>query len=257
MPSTATITAFYTFTANTKARATQVNANFDVFRGHIIPISPNTITAESLTWDIGSADYRWRSGYFRSIDLTSNTTTGNAISIEGLTSGASGAILFKIGGTEYFRVQAATGNTATAEIGQYAVSTGYTLGASGVTSSANMVGTTITLNCSGKPVEIYAQALEGVINEIDITSFGNASLGSIGTQVTLFKDGGTLSSWNFVLQLTGLTTSSKTISYPITSIRYTDINSTAGSHTYHLFYNVNGGVFVINNFRLIAKENTF
>ena len=59
MPSTATITAFNQFTAQTLIRSAQMNANFDVFRGHIIPVDPNTSTASDATYDLGASSYRW------------------------------------------------------------------------------------------------------------------------------------------------------------------------------------------------------
>lgn len=74
MPSTATITAFYNFTANTKARASQVQGNFDVFRGHLLPVSPSTATAIDNTYDLGSTEYRWRALYLPS---TYGTTTAD------------------------------------------------------------------------------------------------------------------------------------------------------------------------------------
>ena len=75
MPSTATITTFYSFMANTKARASHVNNNFDVFRGHIIPISTDTQTASDGSYDLGSVDYRWRSLYSQQVNLEGLTTT--------------------------------------------------------------------------------------------------------------------------------------------------------------------------------------
>lgn len=69
MPSTATITAFYTFTQNTKARASQVNTNFNVLRGHIIPIDPNTTTSNDITYDLGSSEHRWRYVYAQNLRL--------------------------------------------------------------------------------------------------------------------------------------------------------------------------------------------
>lgn len=75
MPSSATITTFYTFTANTKARASQVNANFDIFRGHILPVSPNTQTAINNTYDLGSSEYRWRTLY---LPTSAGTITASA-----------------------------------------------------------------------------------------------------------------------------------------------------------------------------------
>lgn len=105
MPSSATITAFYNFTANTKARATQVNANFDVLRGHLVAIDPNTATAATTeTYDLGSTEYRWRTGYFREVDLKSNTTTGQALQIVGDTAAGQGAFLLKHGGNIRARI---------------------------------------------------------------------------------------------------------------------------------------------------------
>lgn len=63
MPSSATITTFNTFVAGTKARASQVNENFSNFRGHSLPIDPNTATAVDATYDLGASDRRWRNIY--------------------------------------------------------------------------------------------------------------------------------------------------------------------------------------------------
>lgn len=105
MPSSATITAFYSFTANTKARASYVNTNFSNYRGHIIAIDPNTATAATTeTYDIGSTEYRWRTGYFRDIDIKANTSTGQALSIIGDTAAGQGAFLIKQGGNIRARI---------------------------------------------------------------------------------------------------------------------------------------------------------
>jgi len=77
MPSSATITAFYEFAANTKARASEVNSNFSVFRGHLIPIEPLTIAASNITHDVGSDEHRWRTGYFKYMDFDRNTSTSS------------------------------------------------------------------------------------------------------------------------------------------------------------------------------------
>lgn len=75
MPSSATITAFYSFTAGTKARASQVNANFNVFRGHFLPIDPNSIASINNTYDLGSTEYKWRAGYITQINSTTISTS--------------------------------------------------------------------------------------------------------------------------------------------------------------------------------------
>lgn len=102
MPSSATITTFYTFTANSKARASQVNNNFSIFRGHLLPIDPNTITATDMTYDLGSDEHRWNNVYTKYIDLKSSTST-STLTILGDTSNTLGAFLFDIEGLEVAR----------------------------------------------------------------------------------------------------------------------------------------------------------
>lgn len=69
MPSTATITAFYTFSANTQIKSSEHNANFNNFRGHLIAIDPNTATAAAtLTYDLGATDKYWRAGYIGQVN---------------------------------------------------------------------------------------------------------------------------------------------------------------------------------------------
>lgn len=63
MPSTATITAFYTFVPLTKIRSAHVNNNFDVLRGHSLPINTDTQTSSNLTHDLGGDGHAWRGVY--------------------------------------------------------------------------------------------------------------------------------------------------------------------------------------------------
>lgn len=58
-----TISSFFSFTPNTKARATEVNANFNNFRGALLPINEDTSTASNNEHDIGSSDYYWNTFY--------------------------------------------------------------------------------------------------------------------------------------------------------------------------------------------------
>jgi hypothetical protein len=64
MPSSATVTSYNTFIANTRAKSSEVNTNFSIYRGHNLPIDPNNPAAIDNTYDLGSTEYRWRSGYF-------------------------------------------------------------------------------------------------------------------------------------------------------------------------------------------------
>lgn len=72
-----TITSYNTFTAGTKARATQVNTNFNNYRGTLIPIHPSLPSATTLSYDLGTTEYRWDSYYGRVINLVGMTSTVN------------------------------------------------------------------------------------------------------------------------------------------------------------------------------------
>lgn len=150
MPSTATITAFYSFTANTKAKASQVNTNFSNFRGHIIAIDPNTTTAINETYDLGSTEYRWRTGYFRDIDFKSNTTTGNSVVVKG----SSGSFEIFIGGNT-------VGSFDTSGLivsGRHLITPTYSSNLSGVDMNtitmSPISGSTVSLSSIGKPIKI-------------------------------------------------------------------------------------------------------
>lgn len=101
MPASATITSFYTFTANTKARASEVNTNFSNFRGHSIPIDPNTTTAIDNTYDLGSTSWRWRNAYVvqpivNSVYFNGQTTTSSPV-LKAQTSVTAGAFEILLG----------------------------------------------------------------------------------------------------------------------------------------------------------------
>lgn len=169
MPSTATITAFYTFAANTKARANYVNTNFSNYRGHIVAIDPNTATAAATeTYDLGSTEYRWRTGYFREVDFKSNTTTGQALQIVGDTAAGSGAFNFHVGstlpaqigyngfqGNLYGHLNKPIELTTTGSTGQI---TRVILSAATITTNNTYInGASITITTIGRPVEIVLQ----------------------------------------------------------------------------------------------------
>lgn len=173
MPSTATITAFYSFTANTKAKASQVNTNFSNFRGHIVAIDPNTTTAINETYDLGSTEYRWRTGYFREIDLKSNTTTGQSLQIVGDTSSGNGKFNFHIGSTIpaqvtnngfegylYGSLNKPIGITTTASYGQISKTVITEFFSSG--GGSYITGLSITHQSFGRPIEVMLKANTGV-----------------------------------------------------------------------------------------------
>ena len=63
MPSTSTITTFYEFTPQTVIKSSYVNANFQNFRGHILPINTDSASSSNYTHDLGAPDHYWRSSY--------------------------------------------------------------------------------------------------------------------------------------------------------------------------------------------------
>lgn len=74
MPSSATITAFYNFTALTTIRSSEVNSNFDAIRGNYIPIDPSTATsAATITYDLGASDHAWRNLYAKGLHIYGDT----------------------------------------------------------------------------------------------------------------------------------------------------------------------------------------
>jgi len=174
-----TITAYNTFTANTKARASQVNANFDNHRGTLVPINSNTATASNLTHDLGSTEHRWRNGYVSEMYLGQTTsgyriyddaTASGSLTFEKLTSSpTAGAIIFRLGGTTSARVlptgfdgeTVAPGTlpytahptraaTTTAATGGIAISP--TISAIGIVTTAAyaLPSSTITISCTGQ-----------------------------------------------------------------------------------------------------------
>lgn len=84
MPSSPTITNFYSFSPNTRARASQVNTNFSAFRGHLIPIEPNTLAASDGVHSVGSPDHKWEYGYFYGLMLGGSISTHPESPIKGI-----------------------------------------------------------------------------------------------------------------------------------------------------------------------------
>ena len=100
MPSSNTITAFNTFVAGTKARAEQVNTNFSVFRGYIIPVDPTSSAAVSgFNYGLGTATYRWGDSYIEKVNFGRTTTSWQ---IADATTAADDLVVSQ-GGTEKYR----------------------------------------------------------------------------------------------------------------------------------------------------------
>lgn len=67
MPSDNTITTFYDFAAGTKAKSSQVDANFALIRGHWNPIDGSTTSFADNAYDLGKTDAQWRNLYIKNL----------------------------------------------------------------------------------------------------------------------------------------------------------------------------------------------
>lgn len=74
-----TITTYNTFVKDTKARATEANNNFSNHRGTLVPINTDTASASDGVHDNGTAEHRWRVGYYGTLNLEGSTSTVNPI----------------------------------------------------------------------------------------------------------------------------------------------------------------------------------
>ena len=67
----------YNFVAGTKARGTEVNSNFEWFRGHYLPVTQSGTWANTTgIYDLGSSSFTWRAIYLAN---TSTAFNGNSV----------------------------------------------------------------------------------------------------------------------------------------------------------------------------------
>lgn len=76
MPSGYTAPAWYTFTADTLADAAQVTNNFDLFRGHIIPIDASTGASDTgQNYTLGGPNHYWGKVYAAGIEANTGASS--------------------------------------------------------------------------------------------------------------------------------------------------------------------------------------
>jgi len=110
MPSPNTITAFYSFSPLTTIRSAQVNNNFGLFRGHLMPIDASATSFANHSYDLGTETYSWRTGHMQWGNFYQNTTS----SIPAAPAAGRMALYFKNDGLLYKKnpagVEAAVGS---------------------------------------------------------------------------------------------------------------------------------------------------
>jgi hypothetical protein len=251
MPSSATITAFYSFTANTKARASQVQNNFDVFRGHFIPVHPSTATSVGSTYDLGSAEYRWRNAYFKSAFMGS-TSTGYSIEESTTTSDA---LLFNQNGSNKFVINSSLNMTATAAKGQFGLSSYIEFGSAstsgGFGHEEHITNSTLTIQTIGKPVMLCLCNYDDTAVASAVQIGSGSTIATVEGYLILLRNGTQVRRAN--LGFSGSTAASG-LTFEIPSVTFIDM-ATSGSVVYSLKAWIRpNNTFYVYNMRLHAKE---
>lgn len=231
-----TITAFYSFTANTKAKSSEVNTNFNNFRGNIIPINDDTQTASDNTHDLGSTEHRWRNAYGVKYYYAGETTTtyseGNSTGgINFIIDGATSGVFAKYSGVT---------NTVSRSggISQVSLNVGLT---SNTVGAVEVSAAVMTINTGGIPYLFEAFAYSGdTVASILFTS------PAVQANFYWTRDGATFGTSQLINQ-----TNSR---LPVSSINTIDLSST-GTHTYRFFMAVTPtlGTLSIRYAHIIAR----
>lgn len=232
MPSTATITAFYTFTQNTKARASQVTNNFSAFRGHIIPIEPLTVTSADITYDLGSDEHRWRTGYVKTLDFDRSTSTASA-TIEADANTNTGEIVFKLDGVEKARINASGISKSTNEIFSSVFTNSWS------TSTMSEIATlSLSITGSGRPVRVgltYEGGQTAFINNISyvaLTANTNTASGICGFEICRNTVTSVILSTQIKIGNITIGANLPTIRLTPSSLEATDWSATSGTNRY-------------------------
>jgi hypothetical protein len=243
MPASTTITAFYTFTANTKARASEINNNFSNFRGHLIPIDPNTQTASDNSYDLGSASWRWKDIYFagssygddyfgNSFAIYGSTTTSNSLIQNGgsdlqvLIGSVTSAVFTASGLSGNHLIDGSVTKNKIAATGDYVFSgSSGSVAATGSSGIQTLTAMNITITTYGRPVCI---AVSGSLDQTML------SLGSsiISSTFRIYRSSTQIDSATYSQTLYTSTTFilNESISYPLNQVFF-DAPS-AGTHSY-------------------------
>jgi hypothetical protein len=250
MPLAATITAFYNFSANTKARASQVNANFDVFRGHIIPIDPNTITAIGNTYDLGSAEYYWRAGYIGKLYLGATTASWSLLDATTTTNNYLGIYQ---NSTLKYAINKNVGPTTTADYGQKAYSSVFDAGPYDV--AGHVVGSTCSVKTVGRTVEVsLLSANTTTASLVNIQQLTSTAFGNVTCEIRFYKNGAYQSSQYAGGIISGLFNGDG-LFVPSSTFKFYDFNPGNTTNIYSFYVAPGGGTRVsLTAIRSLAEE---
>lgn len=219
MPFLNTITAFYNFQANTKARASQANINFTNFRGHYMPTSLTTASAANLTYQIGNFDCRWRYGYFAETTYRESNSSWR-IYDEGI-AGTPGDLVFTKDGTRIMTLTTKD-HTATTAIAATVASSSLT--------PVIVAGSSLTMATNNRPV--YARLTPVIGTSRSYLMIDPTGSGAVTGELWLYRNGTAVQG-----QTVGFlqdTTTSNNNYFPVSVIDFYDLNLTTGSNVYDL-----------------------
>lgn len=221
MPSSATITAFYNFSANTKARASQVNTNFDVFRGHIIPVHPSTSTSANNTYDLGSYDYKWRTAYITESEFGTTSTASWKVYQE---TTSSDLIVSYNGSLRAKYLNSSKGMTTSSDGGAVASSALITSFINSATAETIITGSSLTIASLGKGVRLFFTTQ----NDTQTSSFRAITSGTIiEFYLRLYRN-------NVFVKRLDYSVEASVIDVPPESMSFFDYGATTSSSVYHV-----------------------
>lgn len=229
-----TITTFYTFSPNTKARSSEVNTNFNNYRGSLLPINTNTQTASNLTHDLGASDHFWKTTYTNDIYVGQNTSdwrffletsTGNLLFANSSTTLG----VFPAGGIPGISPKRTEAYTTSAAIGGKAQNSLFNTTGSArlqLSSSVGYIsGSTVTIETTGRPV-LYKMSDWNNSTTGRFISFSTFSSGDIVTISLFVNSGSGITQCGSVETLENRVSLSKHINFVV--------DLSAGSHTLFL-----------------------
>lgn len=239
MPSTATITSsdLYEFVSSTKAKAEQVNSNFNIWRGNIIPVDASLSSAvNDFSYGLGSSEYRWGESYIRSINFGD---TAAAWKLQGSTTVGSDFDFLYNGSTVASLYQDGTMNGLNINWNQIDTTNRFTNGsidAANTSTSATYVDVSngsLGVSCTGGPILLFIS-----YRDEGSTRFGTGtSTSDINCGIRWIRDTTTsvVSEHNVIIKTSAFETlTSDALYYLPFNYMCVDEFPTAGSHTYKL-----------------------
>lgn len=251
-----TITTYNTFSGGTKARATQVNQNFNNYRGTLLPINEDSASASTNTHDLGSADHRWNDVYANTINLRGATSTVD-FKVVPDTSVTAGSVNLLLGGTTVGAfgptgfdgafLQTASVSYSSIQNGGGTSTAQWSFSATGVTLQT-IAASVLSITSYGRPVLISVQ---GDDTSSAMAIFPDTTATAIGIYIHLVRNGTVVASEAREIDRGGPGTSTGYSLY-FGSIQFVDTPS-SGAQTYYLLVRGFNSASRISLFRQVMK----